>query len=479
MKNRKYKFSIDEAAPQIPPAADFNAMLIKAKSHIPWYSKLSVLGGAATAVVAGIVAWVYVGQQTHQPKLAKAEVFEAIPSPIKQTEDTLNDLERASNPFRITDVAREEQQFAGLGVFETPSDSAFEFRLSVPQQAPMTEMLSTAHSNQIAPWNIDCPFDSILVDMAQLPARFALRNFGYLWIQKSSFVDKQGNAATGKIKLLYRDIRDAAAMIVCQTLIDEPGTATPNNNGAFELQIANAAIEINEEAPLYLSFLPNKKVKNNQGFKKTQGSEWQLLAEAGLANNRIQEDGERDIAIDSIPSRLNFWQFMVSIFTGKDMHTYDVYEHPEFGNQEGLGKESMENGLRTYEIREFGHYANGWMQDEQKRQERNVRVKSYHNDAFQPIVYQVFAGENRVRKVIPDSTGNIQLEFTSKDRCYLMIPLKNKQKFAVYDANSFDRVVKYGTQKQIVIRTQAAEIKSIDELRAFMRKYESQKLPGK
>jgi hypothetical protein len=60
-----------------------------------------------------------------------------------------------------------------------------------------------------------------------------------------------------------------------------------------------------------------------------------------------------------------------------------------------------------------------------------------------------------------------------------MIPLKNTQKFAVYDANSFDRVVKYGTQKQIVIRTQATEITSLEELRAFMRKYESQKLPSK
>jgi len=30
-----------------------------------------------------------------------------------------------------------------------------------------------------------------------------------------------------------------------------------------------------------------------------------------------------------------------------------------------------------------------------------------------------------------------------------------------------------------VIRTQATEIKSLEELRAFMRKYESQKLPSK
>ena len=483
MKNRKYKFSIDEAAPQIPPAADFNAMLLKVKGHVPWYSKFSVLGGAATAVVAGIATWVYVGQQAIEQKFVNPAAQAAVQTPNQSDDDSITSAEISNNPFKKAGAVMYGQEMGQYSDYETPTDSLFGFEFTEPTlvqdfDAPLP-MQSIEKRDKATSWNIECPFDTITIDMTQLPARYTLRNFGYLWVQKSSFKDRQGNAATGKIKLLYRDIRDVAAMIVSQTLIEESGATLPINNGAFELQVVGSSIVINEEAPLYLSFLPNQKAKNNQGYKKNAGSQWQILAEAGMGNNTIQEDASGDVVIDSIPSRLNFWQFMVSIFSGKDMHTYDVYAHPEYTKQEGLGKESMESGLRTYEIREFGHYANGWNQSEKKIQQRDVRVKSYHKDAFQPIVYQVFAGENRVRKVIPDSAGSIHLEFTSKDRCYLMIPLKNTQKFAVYDANSFDRVVKYGTQKQIVIRTQSTEIKSLEELRAFMRKYESQKLPSK
>lgn len=482
MKNKQYKFSIDEPAPQIPPAGDFTALITKVKTHVPWYSKISVIGGVASTVVVAVSALVYLGQTSKEnnSKTPSAAVV-ASNTMVDAELDTVSKI-IAENPFKTPPSEQIQRNTptvrAGEEILEEGYENAYQGQIYLNMDAATQGISIQSIATKTEPWTLSYPFDTINVDIAKLPARFNLRNYGYLWIQKSSFIDPSGNPITGRIQLLYRDIRDAAAMIVSQTMLEESGINVPINNGAFELRVAHASVIINEAAPLYLSFLPNQKLKNNQGYKLTHGSVWELLTEAGLNNNSIQAGDSRNHKVDSIPSRLNFWQFMVSVFTGKDMHQYEVYEHSDY-TSDNQGAESLENGLRTYEIREFGHYANGWNYADKKIQQRDVLVKSYHKDAFQPLVYQVFAGENRVRKITPDSVGRIHLEFTSKDRCYLMIPLKNAKKFAVYDANNFDRVVKYGTQKQIVVRTQAAEILTIEQLRALMRKYESQKLPNK
>jgi hypothetical protein len=475
MIDKKYKFSVDESRPQIPPPRDFSSLLSGVKAQIPWYAKSIFWGGAATvAVTTAAVAWWF-----------QIPTGEREPVAIEQSNAAIERVEGPASS-ELSTIA-EAPAFATYGRIPAEGGSVQnELRALYPQNAEIASIEHFMADNiaQVVPavprmgifagWKFRLKYDTIKVNTYSLPAQFDLARGSKLYIPEGALVGEDGEPVNGEVLVLYREFLDQADMLAHSMYLEgqiATGAAPMVNNGAFEilLQHEGQAVKIEPKNPLLMQYITLDGALVFSGFHARAYSDiWKPMFFNTIASNA--ESNPKKLVTDRMTERRSFFGWLDDIFHGRKVG-WDTFERvePQYFDY------GVYDRSRTFEIAETGFFASGRTMETGFSALGKLNVHCQNKERLETRLYQVFLNSNMVREY-ELVEGKTAVQYSSNDRCMLIAIVENTNFIAVLDANSFDRLVKgQVTEADITLRLWPEEIKSIHDLKAVIKSYGSQR----
>lgn len=475
MKEKHYKFSIDEKRPDIPAAPSFAKVLSRVKAKTPWYAKAPFWGGLTTVAAIGTLSFWYLSNPTEdsQPLVSPISVVQ---SPLSETPAMAPEMvvsEKTETDFHKTGTVFEK-------LATTYSEKVSEAEAHAVPFPEMTAKLQSPSGPRAVPdywWSIRLPFDTIKIDINDLPKTLVLGKQSYLMLPSLPFTNQKGQVVSGQITILYREISDAGSMIAAGSFMDKHHGNTGEsleNNGSFEfhfLQNGNE-LNVNPKAPLLFSFKTLNSSASYAGFRSNSTqTTWNAMMQDAYPQGQTALAATQTVT-DSLPRKRNLWEWLADVFRGRKIR-WDEYERPVSGSDISTTERPL---YKTFEIVESGLYASAKFVQAGYGKQRDFRLYTSQGDVLGNVVYQVFINHNIVQSHVMDENGQVQVNFRTSDRCILLVPLSNSPYFAVLDALNFESLVKNGSTDRILLKTDGAAIKTAADLNQLVLRYSGQKL---
>lgn len=470
MTERKYKFSIDEKAPNIPDAPAFQSVLSVVKTKLPWYKNSFYWGGVATLAIVVVAGIVLKPNFPDEPKSKFVQNTVSNSEPVIADSGTLLPIIEETKPiFEPVQAAFYQEKIENVndpGVIRETDEQAtdnvdFFANDAIAAQPRTFEFLDNAGA-------INLPFDTIYINISELPKTYKLGENAYVMVPKFAFKETGNSYASGTVMLLYREISDAAAMIASHCQMDA-GSKTLENNGAFEIRFRqnNYLVMANPSAPILVSYRILSPSAAFTGYRAaTPQGKWQPMAMETFATNT---NDPYTTQYDSIPKKRSFWEWFTGIFTGKKLE-WNAYEKVGQLNLNATDK----NAFRTFEIVEEGVYASGRKANFNPTSVRKIQFYSSSGEKLSPRIYQIYLNYNIVKTYVADKDGFVEIPFAASDRCIFIVPTLGSNALAVLDANGFDSLIKNGTLEKVPLKTNGSPVVQIEELRKVITRYSNQ-----
>jgi hypothetical protein len=187
-----------------------------------------------------------------------------------------------------------------------------------------------------------------------------------------------------------------------------------------------------------------------------------------------EANSQKNYLVDSkIPRRRNFWQWLGDVFHGRKLQwdTFKTVQSGEYGFRDyGIYRKE-----RIFEIAEPGFFGSGRTMDMGFTTLGKLNVSCESNQSLEGNIYQVFLNTNMVRRYSLVN-GKSAVQYSESDRCMLIAIVENSNFIAVLDPNSFDRLVKGNfNEVNIAMKLERDEIKSLDDLKAVIKRHSAQR----
>jgi hypothetical protein len=474
MTDKKYKFSVDEPRPDVPPPQDFSTLLAGVKAQIPWYANTSLWGGIAGLATVGVAIGVFT-----MNKGASTEPVVQVKPETEQQIEVRSSQNLPKTPMHIhAATASAWQKNAGYAANEmgeetmpgVASEIADIAHQNIAEDSHL-EIRDRANTGKKHQWGIGVKYDTFYVNTATLPIELELKRGGTLYIPAKSVAYGPDEPFVGEFMLLYREFVDQTDLMVSSLFLEAQGSsgkAPMICNGAFEIQLKynQTALTIKKGLPFLVQFPIVDSDPVFSGFKTRNHEDvWQPMMFSTRTSSTAAETATEKKRMES---KRSFGQWIADLLYGRTVRwdTFETTSYVDYG---------VYSKTRTFEVGSTGYFGSGRTVESGFTNSTNIRISCQDNEKIEPTLYQVFLNSNIVRKY-DIRYGVSEVSYSTNDRCMLIAVIENSNFLAILDANNFDKLIKGElNQVDIILRLVPSEVRKIEDLRSIIRNYGDQK----
>lgn len=440
MSHSKYRFKLDEKAPKIPAPKDFGALLANVQATKLWYQKSWVWGGTAilTAVVS-IAAWYFNPKPQAEvrnttPKTTEAKLISPVPQP-----ESLPVLKNTSNksigilPKIVHSLPPEKQLDEPKQTVVAVKQDSIAIEIAKPQ-VPASQAVPTHYH-----W-FTLPYDTFTIADNTKSGSIMLKGSSWLQFPANAWVDEENEPADGEIKILYREVRNQAEMLLTgiNFQAQQKGIIAPyENNGSFEIQATQNGkpLKLKQGYSLILNFSINSPSPAFSGFQYSNAKQnWERMDISDASKSKNKHSFHPGYLLKE---QKGFWAKLKALFKKPEYEA--LPGKPAEYNAKAMDSKHENSRQRAFEIRSFGWFGSGKTEEISKliAVSNNYMVNS--KDTFLEGVYLVNLTTNSIEYI--SSNNQLNLRVLPSDQCMLVAFATNRNAIAILNPGAFSNLV--------------------------------------